>query len=78
MVFETPATAVAGHPDMEMRIDPAHDEAYIHLSRQEMSWPEMLPAYDALGLWAHENGRQSAVPSANSSSLISAALRQTP
>jgi DNA-binding transcriptional MerR regulator len=60
--FETPASAVAGHPDMELRIDPAHDEAYIHLSRREMSWPEMLPAYDALGLWAHENGRQAAGP----------------
>jgi DNA-binding transcriptional MerR regulator len=62
VIIETTAAAVAGHPDMELRIDPAHDEVYIHLSRQEMSWPDMLPAYDALGLWAHENGRQPAGP----------------
>jgi effector-binding domain-containing protein len=60
VAFDTTDEAVAGSPDMQLRTEPAHDEAYIHLSLQEMSWPEMLPAYDALGLWAKENGRQSA------------------
>jgi DNA-binding transcriptional MerR regulator len=55
--FDTTADAIAESPDMELRTEPAHDEAYIHLSLSEMSWPEMLPAYDALGLWARENGR---------------------
>jgi DNA-binding transcriptional MerR regulator len=60
VAFDTTANAVAGSPDMQLRLEPAHDEAYIHLSLQEMSWPEMLPAYDALGRWAAEHNRQPA------------------
>jgi DNA-binding transcriptional MerR regulator len=60
VAFDTTGDAVAGSPDMQLRTEPAHDEAYIHLSLQEMSWPEMLPAYDALGMWVKESGRQHA------------------
>jgi DNA-binding transcriptional MerR regulator len=57
VAFDTTVEAVAGSPDMQLRTEPAHDEASIHLSLEEMSWPAMLPAYDALGLWVKENGR---------------------
>jgi DNA-binding transcriptional MerR regulator len=52
--------AVAAVPGAQLRTEASHDEAYIHLTVAEMSWPEMLPAYDALGRWARENGRQPA------------------
>ena len=51
---DTGAAAVAAMPDMQLRIEHAHEEAYIPLTYKEMSWPEMLPAYDALGHWVSE------------------------
>jgi DNA-binding transcriptional MerR regulator len=54
------AATVAAMPDAQLRTEPAHDEASIHLTLAEMFWPEMLPAYDALGRWTRENGRQPA------------------
>jgi hypothetical protein len=57
VTFATAADAVAGSSDMQMRTEPAPDEAYIHLTLKEMSWTELLPAYDALGLWIKESWR---------------------
>jgi effector-binding domain-containing protein len=62
VVFETTTEAVADSPDIQLRVEPSHDEAYVQLTVREMSWPEMLPAYDALALWVKESGRESAGP----------------
>ena len=43
---------------VQLRIEPADDEVYVRLTKEELSWPEMLPACDALGQWAAEHGRQ--------------------
>jgi DNA-binding transcriptional MerR regulator len=52
------------HPDVDnqvagvqLRVEPAHDEVYVRLTKKELSWPEMLPACDALGQWATEHRR---------------------
>jgi hypothetical protein len=37
---------------VQLRIEPAHDEAYIRLAMKEMGWPAMLPAAEALERWA--------------------------
>ena len=53
----TSEDAVAGMADIQLRIERAHDEAYIRLAMKDMSWPAMLPAYDALVRWAADQGR---------------------
>ena len=45
-------------PDIQLRVEPAHDEAYIRLRADEITWPEMLPAVDALGRWVTDAARQ--------------------
>jgi DNA-binding transcriptional MerR regulator len=62
VAYDTGAAAVAAMPDVQLRVERAHEEAYIQLTYKEMSWPEMLPAYDALGHWLKENGREPAGP----------------
>ena len=59
---DTGAAAVATMPDMQLRVEHTHEEAYITLTCKEMSWPEMLPAYDALGHWMKEHARVPAGP----------------
>ena len=48
--------------DIQVRIERAHDEAYIRLPMKDMSWPAMLPAYDALMRWTAGQGRTPAGP----------------
>ncbi|HEY3952908.1 MAG TPA: hypothetical protein VGM53_06005 [Streptosporangiaceae bacterium] len=55
-----PATAQAA--GAELRVEPAHDEAYIRLALKNMNWPAMLPAAEALEAWVSEHGRQPAGP----------------
>lgn len=62
VTHDTGTAAVAAMADLQLRVEQSHDEAYIHLTHEEMSWPEMLPAYDALGRWVRENPRQPAGP----------------
>jgi DNA-binding transcriptional MerR regulator len=50
----------AASGEMQLRREPAHDEAYIRLSMKEMGWPAMLPACDALERWTKEHGREPA------------------
>jgi DNA-binding transcriptional MerR regulator len=50
-----PASADA---DIQRRVEPGHDEAYIRLTLKEMTWPQMAPAVDALESWTREHGRQ--------------------
>ncbi len=45
---------------IQLRVEPAHDEAYIRLPLKDMSWPAMLPACDALANWVSEHRRQPA------------------
>jgi len=44
--------------EVEARIEPAHDEAFVRLTMAEMGWPAMLPVVDALEAWTARKGRQ--------------------
>jgi len=59
---ETGQDALASTDGIEVRVERAHDEAYIRLAMQDMSWPAMLPAYDALARWTAEQRREPAGP----------------
>ena len=48
---------VAEHPELQLRYEPAHDEAYIRLTMAEMTWPELAPAVDTLEHWVTEQQR---------------------
>ena len=50
-----PATA-----DVQLRVEPAHDEVFIRLSMKDMGWPAMAPAVDALEAWVREQRREPA------------------
>ncbi|MDQ2812977.1 MAG: MerR family transcriptional regulator [Actinomycetota bacterium] len=53
-----PAGDVAGFgADVQIRVEPAHDEAFIRLALKDMGWPAMLPAVDALDAWATRQRR---------------------
>lgn len=47
-----------GAPEVQQRMEPAHDEAYIRLVKKDLGWPAMLPAVDALGRWVQDHLRQ--------------------
>jgi hypothetical protein len=57
-----PVGAVDGGlaPDLQVRVEPAHGEAYIRLAAKDTGWPAMLPAFDALERWTTENHREPA------------------
>ena len=59
---DMPEGPVAGSPDIQVRVEPAHDEAYVRLSVAEMSWPAMLPFADALERWGRDHDRRPAAP----------------
>jgi DNA-binding transcriptional MerR regulator len=59
---DTPEGAVAGSPDIQVRVEPAHEEAYVRLTAAEMSWPRMLPFADALERWGRDHDRRPAAP----------------
>lgn len=42
--------------DIQLRVEAAHDEAYIRLTEAEMSWPALLPLADELERWARDHG----------------------
>lgn len=43
--------------DIEVRVERAHEEAFIRLAMKDMGWPAMLPAVDALEAWAKQQDR---------------------
>ncbi len=45
---------------LQLRIEPAHEEAYIRLAMKDMGWPAMLPACDALEQWTTDQQRRPA------------------
>jgi DNA-binding transcriptional MerR regulator len=52
-----PAVAMA---DLQLRVEPAHDEVFIRLAKKEMGWPALAPAVDALEAWVREQRREPA------------------
>jgi DNA-binding transcriptional MerR regulator len=56
----TGGDAVAGLADIQVRVERAHDEAFIRIALKNMSWPALLPACDALARWAAEHHREPA------------------
>ncbi|WP_238598726.1 MerR family transcriptional regulator [Saccharothrix sp. ALI-22-I] len=38
------------------RIEPAHREAYVRLTKAQVVFPQILSAYDAVAVWIKENG----------------------
>lgn len=47
----------AGLPDVQLRTEPAHDDVSIRLAPGR-SWPQVLPAFDALSKWVTEHHRE--------------------
>lgn len=39
------------------RVEPAHREAYVRLTKAQFEFPQVLSAYDAVKRWAEERGR---------------------
>jgi DNA-binding transcriptional MerR regulator len=58
-VTDGQATAMA---DVQLRVEPPHDEVFIRLASKDMGWPRMLPAVEALEAWVKEQHRQPAGP----------------
>ncbi len=52
----------SARPNLDVRVEAAHEEAYIRLAKRDMGWPALLPAYDALEAWSAEHDRQPAGP----------------
>jgi hypothetical protein len=50
-------SGVAVTADVQLRPEPAHDEAFIRLALKDMGWPAMLPAAEALEAWMREHRR---------------------
>jgi DNA-binding transcriptional MerR regulator len=48
--------------DRQLRIEPAHEEAYVRLASKDMGWPAMVPACDALDHWLGTHQRRPAGP----------------
>jgi hypothetical protein len=46
--------------DVQLRVEPAHDEVFIRLAMRDMGWPALAPAVDALDAWMHEQRREPA------------------
>ncbi len=48
----------AAQPDsgVAARVEPAHREAYVRLTKAQVVFPQILSAYDAVAVWIKENG----------------------
>jgi DNA-binding transcriptional MerR regulator len=46
--------------DVQQRVEPAHDEAFIRIAMKDMGWPALAPAVDALEAWMRERRREPA------------------
>jgi effector-binding domain-containing protein len=54
MPFEGTAQPADG---MQVRTEPAHAEAFTTLTRQQVQFPEILEAYEAVERWIDDHGR---------------------
>lgn len=53
----------AAASDAAHRVEPAHREAYVTITRAQLAYPDILSAYDAVESWIHQQGlRQSGSP----------------
>ena len=43
--------------DPAIRVEPAHSEAYVRLTKAQVEYPQILSAYDAVSQWIGSNGR---------------------
>ena len=48
--------------DIQLRVEPAHDEVFIRLAMKDIGWPAMAPAVDTIEAWAREQRREPAGP----------------
>ena len=62
LATRTPPGTPDGSTDIQLRAEPAHEEAYIRLTLAEMSWPRVLPFIDALERWGRDNDRRPGAP----------------
>jgi DNA-binding transcriptional MerR regulator len=46
--------------DVQLRVEPAHDEVFIRLAMKDMGWPALAPAVDALEAWVRQQRREPA------------------
>jgi hypothetical protein len=46
--------------DVQLRVEPAHDEVFIRLAMKDMGWPALAPAVDALEAWVRGQQREPA------------------
>jgi len=51
---------VAGVADVQVRVEPGHEEVFIRVALKDMGWPALMPAVDALEAWVREQGREPA------------------
>jgi DNA-binding transcriptional MerR regulator len=49
-------------PDLELRVEPVHEEAFVRLSMAELGWHAMLPVVDALETWVAAERRRPGGP----------------
>lgn len=54
---DTDDEIVAGMPDVQVRTEPAHEDISIRI-QPGLSWPEALPAFDALSKWVTDHHRE--------------------
>jgi hypothetical protein len=45
---------------VQVREEPAHQEAYIRVAMKDMGWPALTPAVDALEAWVRGQQREPA------------------
>lgn len=43
-------------PGIELRVEPAHEEAYVTLTKEGIEFPQILSAYEAVAAWVREHG----------------------
>jgi len=46
--------------DLQLRVEPAHEEVFIRLAMRDMGWPALAPAADALETWVRQQRREPA------------------
>lgn len=47
---------------VQLRVEAAHDEAFVRMAARDLGWPAIAPAADALEQWLRRNDRQPAGP----------------
>ena len=55
-----PVASGSGAGDLQVRVEPAHGEAFIRVAMKDMGWPALAPAVDALEAWVGEHRREPA------------------